>query len=154
MILYKSKRLQFLEAWHKSLTHHSMEAASREKGIYSHNKHALMHGFTTQPMQRVVRLLCQRQIRPHERECLFYKAGTENLFHITHFPKHNRAPLSLPHFWTIHQQISERSEICESAVFDRRRKQGCVASVWNIWTTAGEHTARAKRVSLCWAHKT
>lgn len=110
MILYKSKCLQFLEAWHKSLTHHSMEAASREKGTYSHNKHALMHGFTTQPMQRVVRLFCQRQIRPHERECLFYKAGTENLFHITHFPKHNRAPLSLPHFWTIHQQISERSQ--------------------------------------------
>lgn len=154
MVLHKSKCLQFLEAWHKSLTHNSMEAASREKGIYSHDKHALMHWFTTQPMQSVVRLFCQRQIRPYEREGLFYKTGTENLFLITHFPKCNRAPLSLPHFWTTHEYISERSQICESAVFDTRRKQGCVASIRNIWTTAGERTARAKRVSLCWAHKT
>lgn len=38
MILYKSKRPQFLEVSCKSPTHHSMEAASRGKGIYSHKK--------------------------------------------------------------------------------------------------------------------
>lgn len=78
---------------------------------------------------RVVRLLCQRQIRPFERECLLAEADTESLFLLAHFPKHNRTPLSLPHFWTIHQQMSERSQICESAVCDMGQKQGCAARV-------------------------
>lgn len=155
MILYKSKCHQFLEVWHKKKkSNTSFHGSSIQGKRHLFTQQTCTYAWVHNTAHAELRLFCQRQIRPYERECLFYKAGTENLFFITHFPKHNRALLSLPHFWTIDQQISERSQICESAVFDTRRMQGCVVSIWNIWTTAGEHTARAKRVSLCWAHKT
>lgn len=104
MISYKSNRLQLFEACQRGLTHHSTEAAPREKGIYSQDKQALLHGFTPPLPHRACSAQGESQLW---KAAPIYKAGTDNLFLRTHSAKHNRAPLSLPHLWTVHQQPAQ-----------------------------------------------